>query len=1322
MDDACNERLRQEVQEWLRKAMVQIKLVKDEEFCRPVVKNLEQLNDFILKNNRLQTSTLEECKKLVQTALRKTLSKLVLENYTDDDSFGFVVSSTLQSFLSSDSTGRKILNDIFVARTEKLPVVSEQRLALKYPRKKIGAPSNIKPCNISHDIAEHSSSSLFKRRHEVFDPPPQPATYGEHKRMKLQLQEDIRKQDIPKAATDIQINQEDSKKQNTLKDARKQDIPKAATDIQINQEDSKKQNTLKDPRKQDIPKAATDIQINQEDSKKQNTLKDARKQDIPKAATGIQMNQEDSKKQNTLKDARKQDIPKAATDIQMNQEDSKKQNTLKDARKQDIPKAATDIQINQEDSKKRNTLKDASKQDIPKPATDVRVTVKNNDKPLNIPKQCTNNPPKLCNSHDIVGDNSQIDNRNDVCVLPETTNKIAHQQSESECSTKDFESNGESNDQIIENVQQSKPNHKNKVNHRELHELLSYTAEIFPKLSRRKRVSPEEEHNRQLLQKFGITKTVQIVLEPIDYSLGTGREIAQRTRSKSIDSTKYLKNLEAAKPSVPVPSKISHRRESRSMELNKQLTETTLTTPNVGKTKSTARKSVSKSQNNVQPKTSRKNSANITKVLQDVTTEEAQKLLEPNTASKKNIGQSLRAPRAKRFCSDIRVVQNDVQKLREDSDEDEPIVQANEASKRNPQLNNDPKVHCYSQYMEKCCLCSYTGELMVQHYVYNHPKKAVYISRLDPKQARQIRADPFVISGRKAVSRYGDQEILVFRCHFCDLRLSESQEIWLDHISKHTGEYRYKCMSCPTFSRHPTNRVTHNSICTNPSMQLWHRFTFEENHLYAYMCNECNFVQVLFFNMLRHLREDHSEAGPIEGRYTKFSMINFNVPEEDTELPYGMVKLEPILDDTNAPMEEIIKQEVEFTLAEDSQTQSTVSFQDIVQEQLSPDVIFIKEEFLTNDIDQSETSTSEGITEERCEPQESRRCSRSSSVRVKRLPGDTLSSKEDNIVDIASRNSKPVGNSSFLKEYMNQIKYSTSNTGSTDTTNSRSVHSGNNQHHAASSTAALQPWNGKNSNKMVVHTSKLTVPFLIAPFKCTKLNCGFYTDTSREMGSHFQRHQKPNTVHPITRDSSWLECCYCNYVSLSVHNLLKHIETVHKYCAYQCDRCCYRSRDPYSVRVHQQNYHLEYDANAKILSILSRQKEYSSMDRDIIMNHLKSNVKVLQCANCSSRKFNDLEQYRNHIKTHGVTYIACHVCDQLIAANKMVGHISSHNINMIQCIYCDYGINDLTTIKKHIADKHSDKLFCYHIRCSKPNVPPFIRVQSRISPERFVNC
>uniref|UniRef100_A0A182RB66 C2H2-type domain-containing protein n=1 Tax=Anopheles funestus TaxID=62324 RepID=A0A182RB66_ANOFN len=255
---------------------------------------------------------------------------------------------------------------------------------------------------------------------------------------------------------------------------------------------------------------------------------------------------------------------------------------------------------------------------------------------------------------------------------------------------------------------------------------------------------------------------------------------------------------------------------------------------------------------------------------------------------------------------------------------------------------------------------------------------------------------------------------------------------------------------------------------------------------------------------------------------------------------------------------------------------------------------------------------------------------------------------------------------------------------------------------------ALQPWNGKDGNKMLLHTSKLTDQFLTAPFKCTAFNCGFYTNTSQTMASHFQRHQKLTTVHPITRDSSWLECCYCNYVSLSVHNLLQHIETVHKYSAYQCDRCCYRSRDPNSVRVHQLNYHLEYDADAKIVWIPSRQKEYSSMDRDIIMNHLKIN-------------FNDMEEYQNHMKAHGLIYIACHVCDLIVAANKMIDHISSHNIFMIQCIYCDYGINDVNTIMKHVVDEHSDELLCYHVRCSK-NVPPFIRVQNRISPERFINC
>uniref|UniRef100_A0A182M6L3 C2H2-type domain-containing protein n=1 Tax=Anopheles culicifacies TaxID=139723 RepID=A0A182M6L3_9DIPT len=529
---------------------------------------------------------------------------------------------------------------------------------------------------------------------------------------------------------------------------------------------------------------------------------------------------------------------------------------------------------------------------------------------------------------------------------------------------------------------------------------------------------------------------------------------------------------------------------------------------------------------------------------------------------------------------------------------------------------------------------------MVRHYVYNHPKKGVYISRVAPEQAQLIRADPFGISGKKAVSRYGDQEII-----------------------------------------------------------LWHTYNFTDNHLYAYMCNKCNFVQVLFVNMKRHLREDHPEAGSIEIECTKFSLVNFNLHDEDSELPYGMVKLEPILDDTNANMH--IKQELEPILPNDSQTQDTAPFKEIVQKQpvAQPEVIFIKQEILTDDTEACETYTTAtvqqmngGVTFRANVLQES--SLNSYSVRVKKLPGDILSRAENNSPNKPSSNSNPVNH---------QLKHGTSNGGITDSRSTAKAYLAANQHTPASSMVPLQPWNGKDcADKKMLLKSKLTDQFLIAPYKCTALNCGFYTDTQEKIGSHFQSHQKPGSMSPASGcDSSWLECSYCNYASLSIHNLLKHIDTVHNLCAYQCDRCCYRSRDPNSVRIHQRNYHSEEDADSKILCLSRLKKNYTSVDRDIIINEMRSNVKPLQCTYCSTRKFNDLEHYRDHLKTHGNMYIACHVCDQLIAASKMIGHISLHNIFMLQCVYCEYGINDSQALKKHIADNHANKWLCYHIRCSK---------------------
>ncbi|XP_052903572.1 uncharacterized protein LOC128310873 [Anopheles moucheti] len=884
MDDGYNKRLRQEVEELILLAIDRLKLIRNAEFRSEHEKILHQINQKINESKRVKTANLTMIKEIMLKSLVKTLNTWVIENNADTSN-GNVAETTLQDFMILNSTGFVPSSDYRHTATDKLAMDTEQRLALKYPRKKTVKPGNCSYRNIENHVAGTSEKELFKRRHEVYaPPPPQPATYGEHKKMLLKLIEDGRKQSMQKAATDLRIAE---------------------------------------------------------------------------------------------------------------------------------------------------------------------------THPISVQSGCLkptswNSPPKSCNNNHIIGDNHQRDSRINSSVLSEAVSKTTHQQSVSDCSAKNCETNDIDHrviEEIAPSIQTAKPSQKNKENHRELHDLISYTNEILPKLGRRKSVSMEENNNVQLCQQFGITKTVQIMLQRTD-----SRQIAQRTRSKSIDSAHYLENPSTAKQTVVVPNKISQRRESKSMEI-KERTKTTSTISK--KTKSTARKStakpqnsvqslnttiptarksVSKPQNNVQSLNTIQHRNGIKNVRNNVTTEKEQKeqkVAKPKPASAKRTRRSPSPPLPKKKCNskinstDLRALKNDVQMCGTSS-----VGDVNMIFNKNTPPNNDPKVHCRSDYMENCCLCSYNGEQMVQHYVYNHPKNTVYVSRVEPEQANLIRADPYGISGRKAISRYGDHEIIVFRCHFCDLQLRESQELWLDHISKHTGEYRYKCMLCPTFARIPFDKVTHHSVCTKPSMQLWHTYTFEENHLYAYMCNKCNFVQVLFVNIKRHFKEDHPEASSIEVGYTKFSLVNFNLQDEDTEMPYGIVKLEPVWDDGYVGLKENVKLEVEPTLFDEWQTNIRTPFQAIEQEKrlLQPEVNFIKQEILTDGLDPCETNSLDSIDIKpfevaalcsASEPEERHTNSYSNGLRVKILPGDILSKTKNNMSDKASGNSHKAFCLGPLNEYKN---------------------------------------------------------------------------------------------------------------------------------------------------------------------------------------------------------------------------------------------------------------------------------------------------------------
>lgn len=143
----------------------------------------------------------------------------------------------------------------------------------------------------------------------------------------------------------------------------------------------------------------------------------------------------------------------------------------------------------------------------------------------------------------------------------------------------------------------------------------------------------------------------------------------------------------------------------------------------------------------------------------------------------------------------------------------------------------------------------------------------VYVSRIPINVAAQIKKDPMAVTGVLC-----DQNI-TFRCFFCQEELSKKKYNWKLHLASHTGEYRYKCNNCTIKSLTPCTSA-HDTECTGPSMEVINEVMFEENHIFAFMCRVCNFVQLSQANMDTHLKEEHGRVFSTKGTL-QFSILNY---------------------------------------------------------------------------------------------------------------------------------------------------------------------------------------------------------------------------------------------------------------------------------------------------------------------------------------------------------------------------------------------------------------------------------------------------------------
>lgn len=200
---------------------------------------------------------------------------------------------------------------------------------------------------------------------------------------------------------------------------------------------------------------------------------------------------------------------------------------------------------------------------------------------------------------------------------------------------------------------------------------------------------------------------------------------------------------------------------------------------------------------------------------------------------------------------------------------------------------NDKKtVHCNSNYSSNCALCSFNGSAIVDHYVYDHKTYEVFVSRVSPKMADIIRSDLFLTNGTLVTVGDDNEEKIRFKCYFCLAPKELGRIEWTDHLSSHTGEYRYRCTSCPVMSRTEElgSKFFHEKSCLKPTLAIYNNIEFEDNHLYGFICDACNYIQIRRVNMERHLKREHPSS---DVTCSRFSILNYKVetkPIVDEEL------------------------------------------------------------------------------------------------------------------------------------------------------------------------------------------------------------------------------------------------------------------------------------------------------------------------------------------------------------------------------------------------------------------------------------------------------
>ncbi|XP_076396772.1 uncharacterized protein LOC100877621 isoform X2 [Megachile rotundata] len=227
----------------------------------------------------------------------------------------------------------------------------------------------------------------------------------------------------------------------------------------------------------------------------------------------------------------------------------------------------------------------------------------------------------------------------------------------------------------------------------------------------------------------------------------------------------------------------------------------------------------------------------------------------------------------------------------------------------------------------KCLLCFFTGKNIVHHYKLSHPGKEILISRLQTSDARVAIQEAKDTNMEAKSSKPLTEEIYKFRCRICSF-LTEgaakvAMEAFYEHCTTHTGEYRFRCNSCPYQAVAKSSMRTHYyKVCRRFKDTFAEAITEddipEKNGIYGYLCSKCNFIQLKRFNVEEHAKFWHKDVP-----YVDIIMINMSLdtvqeePSSKIDVAAGKIKeevhqpsLEKLEEPVNDPVSSVDENDV----------------------------------------------------------------------------------------------------------------------------------------------------------------------------------------------------------------------------------------------------------------------------------------------------------------------------------------------------------------------------------------------------------------------------